>query len=539
MTAPVVATYVDQTSPGTGPGADLEQALREITKHAPGYQKAYQYWRGNFAEVHASPNLKRILAQAGSAEYNVSIGKRVVAAVTDRLEITSIDVDDSATEVLESITKANRLDIKLPQLFQKTIMYGDMYVTVWPEPDEDGVEMVLRSPETMRAFYDPENEDKLLFMALTWCQPDKHRRVTLFYADRIERYISRKAEENVTSLEFKDYRPWSPAADGPDAWSETHEYGQVPGFHFRTDTPYGISELEDVYGAQNLLTKQVATLAAATEGYGYPLRAALSKAGTLGDRSAATGWDDQRNVPAGSQLNSRQQGPAIKSNPGDLIKLHDTDSLVSLPPADVNNFVQPIELALTLVNTVSGKNVYAHNASRADASGIAQQERDRPLVKIVEAYQRLLGATLTDALEFALMLMGVSDVDVTIEWSEAQLTDDIASAQTATAKQAAGVPQDVTLVEMGYLTKQVEMWSKGTELTNLETRVDLVNKIGTALQGLGAAQQLGVVDPTMVNTVLQFVLQGIISADNDEDDQPTVDPADPALPAPEPAPVAP
>jgi len=38
-------------------------------------------------------------------------------------------------------------------------------------------------------------------------------------------------------------------------------------FHFRTATPYGISELEDVYGAQNLLTKEIATLAAATEGY--------------------------------------------------------------------------------------------------------------------------------------------------------------------------------------------------------------------------------------------------------------------------------
>jgi hypothetical protein len=536
MTAPVVATYVDESSPATGSAADLEQALREITRNAPGYKKAYQYWRGNFAEVHASPNLKRILAQAGSSEYNVSIGKRVVAAVTDRLEITSIDVDDSATEALEALSKANQLDIKLPQLFQKTIMYGDMYVTVWPEPDEDGVEMVLRSPETMRAFYDPENEDKLLFMALTWCQPDKRRRVTLFYADRIERYISRKTEQGVTSLDAKDYQPWT-SADDPDAWFETHEYGQIPAFHFRTDTPYGISELEDVYGAQNLLTKQVATLAAATEGYGYPLRAALSKAGTLGDRSAATGWDDQRNVPAGSQLNSRQVGPAIKSNPGDLIKLTDTDSLVSLPPADVNNFVQPIELALTLVNTVSGKNVYSHNASRADASGIAQQERDRPLVKIVEAYQRLLGATLTDALEFALMIMGAVDVDVTIEWSEAQLTDDIASAQTAIAKQSAGVPQDETLVEMGYLTKQVQEWSKGTELTNLETRVDLVNKIGTALQGLGAAQQLGVVDPAMINTVLQFVLQGIISPDDDEDDKPIVDPN--ALPTPpKPAPVA-
>lgn len=535
MTLPITDDYTPPAPLGTS-AADLEEALREITKNAPKYQKAYKYWRGTQTEVFASPNLKTALHQAGADEYRVSIGKRVVAAVTDRLEITSVDVDDSASETLDSINKANRMDIKQPDLFQKTVMYGDMYATAWPEPGDDtGVEIVLRSPENMRSFYDPENEDKLRFTGLTWCQPDKRRRVTLFYIDHIERYISKKIESDSTSTEAKDYVPYNGGeSEDPDAWYETHDYGRVPVFHFRTATPYGISELEDVYGAQNLLTKQIATLASATEGYGWPLRAALSKAGTLGDRSAAIGWDDQQNIPEGSQLNSRQRGPHIKSNPGDLIKLHDTDSLVSLPPADVNNFVQPIEMALVLVNTVSGKNVYSHNATRADASGVAQQERDRPLVKIVEAYQRLFGAELMDMYEFALMLAGAPGTTVAIAWSEAQLTDDVQSAATATAKQNAGVPQDVTLVEMGYLAKTVEEWSRGTELTNLETRVDLVNKIGTALQGLGAAQQLGVGDPGMVQAVLQFVLKGIISSDQDEDDKPSVTPAPTTGPVPVP-----
>jgi hypothetical protein len=514
---------------------DLELAVGEITRHASGYQKAYKYWRGTQTEVFASPNLKATLHQAGADEYRISVGKRVVAAVTDRLEVTSVDVDDTATEALEAVTKANRMDIKLPDLFQKAVTYGDMYVTVWPDPDDPNVvEIVLRSPENMRTFYDTENEDKARFTGLTWLQPDKRRRVTLFYPDRIERYIGRKAEQGSTPTDSKSYMPYTPDADDPEGWFETHEYGQSPVFHFRTATPYGISELEDVYGAQNLLTKQIATLASATEGYGWPLRAALSKAGTLGDRSAAIGWDDQQNVPAGSQLNSRQRGPNIQTRPGDLIQLHDTDALVSLPPADVNNFVQPIELALTLVNTVSGKNVYSHNQSRADASGVAQQERDRPLVKIVEAYQRLFGAELVDMYEFALRLLGAPSTDVTVTWSEAQLTDDVQSAQTAAAKQAAGVPQDETLVEMGYLPSKVLEWSKGTELTNLETRVDLVGKIGTALQGLGAAQQLGVVDPGMVQAVLNFVLKGVISSDDDEDDpqkMPAVPPVADPVPA--------
>jgi hypothetical protein len=167
---------------------------------------------------------------------------------------------------------------------------------------------------------------------------------------------------------------------------------------------------------------------------------------------------------------------------------------------------------------------------------VAQQERDRPLVKIVEAYQRLFGAELTDLYEFALSLLGVADAEVSVTWSEAQLTDDVQSANTAAAKQNAGVPQDVTLVEMGYLPTQVEEWSKGTELTNLGTRVKLVSEIGAALGQLGGAQQLGVITPEIVNAVLQFVLQGIISDDGDKD--PTellnVPPAPPAPPVPDP-----
>jgi len=132
MSQPV--TFAD-----TGPSAaayaspsdrDLEQAVGEITRHAAGYQKAYKYWRGTQHEVFASPNLKVALRQTGASEYGVSIGKRVVAAVTDRLEITSVDVDDATSETLNGVMKTNRMDIKQPDLFRRAVSLGDMYATV-------------------------------------------------------------------------------------------------------------------------------------------------------------------------------------------------------------------------------------------------------------------------------------------------------------------------------------------------------------------------------------------------------------------------
>lgn len=498
--------------------SDLIDGIQEVLKAAPGYQKAEEYWKGVKAEVFATEQVAKIIGVT-AGKFNVSMGRRIVTSVTDRLEITAIKgADDGAQTDVDALGKANQLDIEVPSLFKKAVALGDCYLSVWPDPDDDGnVDMIIRDPATMRAFYDEEVPTRLVYVIHTWLTKAKYRRATLYYGDRIERYISRDKESASTAadkLTDADFTTYTGGVDengepDPESWFESHEYGRPPIFHFRTERPYGRSELADVYGAQNILTKQIATMMYAAEGYGLPIRAALTKSGTMGTQTAAGGWDYQENQPgADGQLNTRRKGPRIKAKPGDLLQLEDVDSLVQLPPADVRNFIDPIRLTLELADMASGKNIYAHNASRADATGIAQSQRDKPLVKTVEAYQTAFGAELSDAFEFALMMMG-RESEVTIDWAEAQLTDDEEVWTIATAKQNAGVPQERTLIEAGYPAEEVKDWAGDGELTNLEGRTKMVAALGTAMQQVGAASQFGMIDPAQAQAVFKWLLQAV------------------------------
>lgn len=520
--------------------ADLKQTVTEITKYRDPYRKAYRYWRGKQPEVFSTPAVQAALA-LDEGQFSVSVGKRVVASVTDRLEILSIKATPaSAQTALDEVMDANKMDLQTPDLVRDTAMYGDMYVRAWYDPDdENAVEIVQLTPDTCRAFYQVENPNKLDFVGQTWQRKDKFRRVNLYYGDKIVQFITRKAEDDGAGgppCEMAEYQPY---ANDDGEYEIPNETGRPPVFHFRNDRPYGISELEDAYGAQNILTKEINVMMDATDGYAFPFRAALSKSGTQGQQqNAVSGWDDADDVELDGV--TRKRGPHVRMKPGDIAEFQDTDALVSLPPAPVGSFTEPIRLALELVNTVTGKTIYNHNQTRTDSSGIAQQERDKSLINTVETYQRYLGAELKDLYEYTLALIGHGDVQVKITWDQAQLTDDQQAAVIAKAKQDAGVPQPVTLKEMGYLEETVDQWAEGTESTNLLERIDLINKLGTAGQGLGAAKQLGVFSDDQINAVMTFVLQGI-APDVPENDQPdpvveppappVVDPTLPDLPA--------
>ena len=143
----------------------------------------------------ATPAVEAALA-LGDDQFSVSVGKRVVATVTDRLEILSIKATPAAAQSpLDDLIKDNQMDLQTPDLVRDTAMYGDMYVRAWYDPDDDNaVELVQLTPDTCRAFYQAENPNKLDFVGQTWRRKDKFRRVNLYYGDKTVQFITKKAE---------------------------------------------------------------------------------------------------------------------------------------------------------------------------------------------------------------------------------------------------------------------------------------------------------------------------------------------------------
>ena len=94
--------------------------------------------------------------------------------------------------------------------------------------------------------------------------------MNLYYRDRIERYISRDVQKNSRSMSESDFYEYSD--NEGDVWPIENPYDQIPVFHFRSQWPYGRSDLADAYGVQNILNRYVANQLATVDYQVLPQR---------------------------------------------------------------------------------------------------------------------------------------------------------------------------------------------------------------------------------------------------------------------------
>jgi hypothetical protein len=503
---------------------DIQVLLREIFAALPAYQQAELYSRGKVTEVWSNKRIAHILR--GSANhYRVNIARRPIDAVLNRLKILSVSAEseggqenDAATERLNTdVWKANRLNLRLKAAIDKAETYGDAYLVCWPRPeDEDGgVDVMVNDPKYLRVIYDPERPTRVLYSGRTWLDSDGFRRVTLWRDGPVrERYISKEKETGLPAEGYTDadFRPLMDDPDDDESWREDLALGLGnPVFHLATadEGGYGVPMHEQVYGTQNMLTKQIATMMEATDGYGFPFRFQLAKAGTTGNvASMDDDWDDDDSNPATGSAPRAPRGQKV--NPGEIAKFWDTDSIGQLAPADVANFLEPISMTLRLSSVVSTTPLNYFDPSAASASGESKKEQDKPLVSKASDQLEQLDPTISAALKYALALLGVKVPGVVIAWAPVESVDDQAEVTLAKSRQEAGVPLKRTLVDLGYPEKDVEQWiSEATPDDQvLEHRVALLKELAQAAQALGAAASLGVIDEAVARMLITRMVVG-------------------------------
>jgi hypothetical protein len=122
----------------------------------------------------------------------------------------------------------------------------------------------------------------LEWFAMLWIDADGNGRVNLYYADRLERFVtaavlrapSRSAADPVTWPDnVSGYLPYDGDDDGDTI---AHDFGEVPAVWFPHDADelgcHGRSILQDVVPLQDGLNKSVADLIVGGENFAQPLR---------------------------------------------------------------------------------------------------------------------------------------------------------------------------------------------------------------------------------------------------------------------------
>lgn len=529
---------------GQQPSSDLELALAELAESDGAYKTAEQYYKGTRAEVSASIRLRRAMARTGQS-FRMNFAKKPVEAVTERLEIAAVTSSTSGAQAkIDALWRDNKLGRQSKTIMRNAGKYGDAYVIVWPSPDDDPdadgigkVDVFYNSPLSCRVFYDPENPMRKAFAVKQWVLAAQKRvRVDLYYPDRIEKYQSKAGVLHPKAGDMQQY--FDADTDGGDpadidegpGWPRPNPFGEIPVFHFRNDDPYGCPEHEGFYGVQDAIRKLVLSHMAGVDYNAFPQRYAISDGDTDSSELAA-GDEDEFQFALDTGATSRADDPQtqLSADAGSVWWLNGVKGVGQFDQAQPAVFTDPLTLYLRFGSLITDTPLTRLDPTGTVMSGEALRAMEAPFTKKIKDRQEYYGETWTEVVEFALLILGTADADVDVHWKSPATVDDQTGWQTLMVKLEAGLPVRQAFLEAGYTSEQIEEWF-GDGDDDLPVQVDMLLKIGQALQALGAALGFGILQEEQVQVLISQVVGEAVAAARI--DEPEEDPTPPELPAP-------
>jgi len=449
---------------------DLSIAVNLILDKRSDYDTAQAYYEGAVEEVFASTSVKRALKKTGD-HFRLNFAATPVNAVNNRLEIASVSaISDEAGSYLDRAWASNELQLEVAQVHKNALVYGDAYLVLWPF--EDGFQLFYNSPKNTVVLYDEENPRLKRCAAKVWAvsvdDSDKPRcktRVNLYYADRIEKYISR-AERLPMTPKPSDFEPF--VDDFTDANGVMpNPLGFIPVYHFRTEHPEGKPEHLMAYGAQDMINKLAITQMAANDFHGFPQRYVL--ANDASSEAADFGEDSEGTT-------------SRSNNPGEELWYQSVKEVGQFKAADPRTFLEPLREYIRSLAVITSTPVHYFQPTGNVPSGEALRVAEAPLVKKVRTRQLSFGATWREVFTAILAIGGFKE-DVQVHWKSVETFDNKESWETARIKIQTGLPFAQVMSEQGYDAALVDMWDAERKAAQ------------EASQGLSEAEEMTPVQP--------------------------------------------
>lgn len=514
----------------------LGHALTEMDLAQPAYIEANAYYEGKKAEEFSHPRIARALRKTKD-KYKVNFAKTPVNVVADRLRISSVTVKNRSEETTDDDSKKKskkndltkrferevwdkcRLGRLSRELHQKTSEYGDGYLFVWTETEDDldpetseartvsnNVPVIYyNSPKTTRAIYDPEAPDVVMFVIKKWKHIDASTRVNLYYEDRTEHFKLRD-EIKPESKEAGEPKNWDSLGNTPNP------YNRIPIFHYRNAMPYGKPEHYDGYGPQDAVNKISTTLVHSTEWLGFPQRYGLADANeTLNGGQSGPDWDDEEDAaePSGDGQTGNDE---LQGGPGTILKLDGMKEVGTFEVGEPKSFLEPMEFYVrALAQTTTTPNRYFYPPGAHPPSGESYRAEDTPLINKVKQRQDDYEDPHCEVYAFAMEIVTgtpAEDFLVDVRWAPAASIDDALGWEVVNKKITAGVPRRQALIEAGYTADQVDEWlEQNQDKAELQRDVEVFSLFAAAAKNLSDTLTSNGVNPEAVGLVLTKFLQ--------------------------------
>jgi hypothetical protein len=386
--------------------------------------------------------------------YAHNLCQLVISAVVERLTVTGFEEVDEAgdfSRLARQWWEESRMDAQQDDLYEAACRDGAAYLIVdWGgENPRWTVNYQFDGTQGVKVHRNPDTGE-VIFASKRWQTYDPMRpgatgrtRMTLYYADRVEKFVSSSAADAAFAqagwdrIADRDGEPW------PIPWVDG--YGAPLGPAVIPFVNPGGSEIADLISVQDMLNKSDLDLMAGADASGFRILWASGLQATI---DPDTGEEQ-----------------ALTVGPGRMIRMSAPESrLGAIEPVDLGKMIAASKYWIESLAGISRTPHFLFQAQGADQpSGESLRMQEMGLLAKVKRRQHVFGNAWEDALYLSLRLWNlfqpgeeVAPTRVQTLWQDAQTHDEKAHLESLLLKQQLGVSQEQVLREAGYSDEEIE-----------------------------------------------------------------------------------
>lgn len=421
------------------PITDLELAVQTLLGKTQRYNILWDYYQGRQPLVYSFDRLRDIFKHF-DARFSQNWCAVVVDTVMDRITLQRITIADNenATKQLSELLAASSLMLEARSVHLAADVTGESFVIVWPDEETGKPEAYYNDPRTVHLFYEADKPRAKRFAVKWWLGDDGYRYVTLYYADRLEYYRSRKQVYKMGSgMASYNEVTGAKSFDPYEGGSEANPFDIVPVFHFRRDRRVISSELQDIIEPQDAVNKLIADMMVAAEFGAFPQRWIISQA----------------------------EPSMLKNSPSEIWALQGSDkesqpvSVGQFEAAQLTSYIDAVDKWTNYIAIRSRTPKHYFFGQGGDPSGEALIAMEAPLNHKAQTYIDNFTEPWTEVAQFVAKLGGMGDIadDAIIPvFDKPQTVQPYTQALIRKEGVAAGLPIMWLMKQEGYTEQELD-----------------------------------------------------------------------------------
>lgn len=431
---------------------EINAAVARIIAQNVKYKPFYDYYAGKQELNFASEKFKNKFGKRLQS-LRENLCKTVVKAPASRLEIINFLADKKNTEnPAWQLWKKSKMPLHSGKIHREAFKTGDAYVIVWT--DKTGAARIYPQLASNITVWKDSETGEIIKAAKMWLD-GKFYKLTLYYADRIEKYIAALENDTASFIQRE--------VDG-ESFPLVHDFGRVPVFHFTYDEELddkGNSILADVIPLNDTLNKSWADIIGAQEE-------------NMRRRRYVAGMQVEVDEETNKKINP------FKNDDDVWFSGESETKFGEFSDADLSQMISVKQEAIKDIALTSGIPPSYFNLEQAGSaiSGEALRKIEARFTSIIQDAQRSFGETWAEVISFALEIENekTESLEIETQWTDASPVSETETLDNAQKKIFLGWSYEQVQRDYGLTDEQIEKM-KTENLEREQAKMDMQQKM--------------------------------------------------------------